>query len=229
MSGIAGKSIVTDGLVLHLDAANKKSYPGSGTAWKDLSGNNTNGTLTNGPTFNSGNAGSIEFDATNDFILISGASSLSVNYHTISSWNYSSNYNQYGFMFEKTTNGTVNTQYSLFLNANNTLYYRTYGLSNVSTLLNISSNYTNSTWTNTVATYDGSNKKIYINGVLKLTSATTGTVTQNTTGTSIIGAYGTGQSYFFNGKIAQTAIYNKALTADEILQNYNATKARYGL
>ena len=99
--------IVTDGLVLALDAANHKSYPGSGTAINDLTANNTNGTLTNGPTFNSGNAGSIEFDATNDFILLPGASSLSVNYHTISSWNYSSNYRHQGFMFEKTTNGCL--------------------------------------------------------------------------------------------------------------------------
>ena len=221
-----GSDTVTDGLVFLMDAANKNSYPGSGTAINDLTANNTNGTLTNGPTFNSGNAGSIEFDATNDFILLPGASSLSVNYHTISSWNYSSNYNHLGFLFEKTTNGSVNTQYSLFLHNSNTIYYRTYGLSWVNVTLS-SANFTNNAWNNIVATYDGSNKRIYINGVLKITSAVTGTVTQNTTGTSIIGAYGTGQAYFFNGKIAQTAIYNRALTSAEILQNYNVTKKRF--
>lgn len=225
MGTYGGPDIVTDGLVFLMDAANKNSYPGSGTAINDLTANNTNGTLTNGPVFNSGKAGSIEFDAANDFILLPGASSLSVNYHTISSWNYSSNYNQYGFLFEKTTNGSVNTQYSLFLHPN-TIYYRTYGLSWVNVTLS-ATNLTNNAWNNITVTYDGSNKKIYINGVLKITSAVTGTVTQNTTGTSIIGAYGTGQAYFFNGKIAQTAIYNKALTADEILQNYNVTKKRF--
>ena len=222
-----GKSIVTDGLVLHLDAANRKSYPGSGTAINDLTANNTNGTLTNGPTFNTGNLGSIEFDATNDFILLPGASSLSVNHNTISSWNYSSDYDQSGFLFEKTTNGSVNTQYSLFLyTPSNIILYRTYGLSVVSSYVT-ATHFINNAWNNVVATYDGAQKKIYINGVLKFNHAVTGTVTQNTTGTSIIGAYGTGQAYFFNGKIAQTAIYNKALTADEILQNYNVTKKRF--
>lgn len=60
--------IVTNGLVLALDAANNKSYPGSGVTWYDLSGNGNNGTLTNGPTFNVGNLGSIVFDGTNDYV-----------------------------------------------------------------------------------------------------------------------------------------------------------------
>ena len=61
-------SIVTDGLSLYLDAANTRSYPGSGTAWYDLSGNVNHGTLVNGPTFDSGNAGSIVFDGTNKYV-----------------------------------------------------------------------------------------------------------------------------------------------------------------
>ena len=71
-----GPNIVKDGLVLHLDAANYKSYPGSGTTWSDLSGNGNNGTLTNGPTFDSGNRGSIVFDGSNDFVYLSNPSSL---------------------------------------------------------------------------------------------------------------------------------------------------------
>ena len=62
-----GPRIVTDGLVLCLDAGNSKSYPGSGTAWNDLSRNGNNGTL-NGPTFNSADRGSIVFDGTNDYV-----------------------------------------------------------------------------------------------------------------------------------------------------------------
>ena len=60
--------IVTNGLVLALDAANTKSYPGSGTVWSDLTPNGNNGALTNGPTFNSANGGSIVFDGTNDYL-----------------------------------------------------------------------------------------------------------------------------------------------------------------
>jgi len=65
-----GPKIVTSGLVLALDAGNTKSYPGSGTVWTDLSGNGNTGTLTNGPTFNSSNGGSIVFDGVDDFVNI---------------------------------------------------------------------------------------------------------------------------------------------------------------
>ena len=71
-------NIVKDGLVLDLDAAKKDSYPGTGTAWNDISGNRNNGTLTNGPTFNSSNGGSIVFDGTNDYINTVTATSLGI-------------------------------------------------------------------------------------------------------------------------------------------------------
>lgn len=81
--------IVTNGLVLALDAAKKDSYPGSGTVWRDISGNGNNGTLTNGPTFNSGNGGSIVFDGVDDYVeygLITQMSNL-INI-TVSYWYY---------------------------------------------------------------------------------------------------------------------------------------------
>ena len=67
MSSKCGPDINENGLVLFLDAANRLSYPGSGTAWSDLSGNSNTGTLTNGPTFSAGNMGSILFDGTDDY------------------------------------------------------------------------------------------------------------------------------------------------------------------
>jgi hypothetical protein len=70
--------IVTDGLVLYLDAANPRSYPGSGTTWSDLSRGGNNGVLTNGPTFNSANNGSIVFDGTNDFIQCSNRTTINL-------------------------------------------------------------------------------------------------------------------------------------------------------
>jgi hypothetical protein len=70
------KSIVTDGLVLSLDAGNANSYPGTGTNWADLSGNGLNGTLVNGPTYNSANLGSIVFDGTNDHVTVANNSLL---------------------------------------------------------------------------------------------------------------------------------------------------------
>jgi hypothetical protein len=222
-------NIVTDGLVLCLDAANPRSYPGSGNSWLDLSGNGNNGTLTNGPTYSSANGGSLVFDGSNDFVELAGTN-LSLNQMTISSWNYSSNFNQNGFMFEKTTNGSVNTQYSLFYNSSNDICYRTYGLSTTDLTVNTSTaGVVNNQWNNVVATFDGTNKRIYVNGVLRATSATlSGTVTQNTTGAAFIGIYG-GGGYPFNGRIANTQIYNRALTPQEIRKNYLATKSRFGL
>ena len=82
--------ISTDGLVLCLDAANTKSYPGSGTVWSDLSRGGNNGTLTNGPTFNSGNGGSIVFDGVNDYVDC-GVSNISLPINiTLISWIYQS-------------------------------------------------------------------------------------------------------------------------------------------
>ena len=171
----------------------------------------------------------LEFDGSDDYIQLAGTN-LSLNQMTISSWNYSSNFNQNGFMFEKTTNGIVNTQYSLFYNSSNDIYYRTYGLSTLDLPVNTSTaGVVNNQWNNVVATWDGTNKRIYVNGVLRATSATlTGTVTQNTTGAAFIGIYG-GGGYPFNGRIAQTQIYNRALTAAEIQQNFNATRSRYSI
>ena len=227
----AGPEIIQSGLVLALDAGNSKSYPGSGTTWADLSGNGNNGTLKNGPTYSSANGGSLVFDGeNNDGVQLLGTN-LSLNQMTISSWNYSSNYAQNGFMFEKTTNSLVNTQYSLFYNGNNLIYYRTYGLSLTDLTVNTSTaEVVNNQWNNVVATWDGTNKRIYVNGILRATSANlTGTVTQNTTGAAYIGIYGNFAGYPFNGRISKTSIYNRALTLEEIQQNFNALKSRFSI
>lgn len=204
-----------------------KKYP----SLRDLSGNGLNATPRNNVAYSTLGGGSLVFDGTDDRLVIPGSEVLSLNTMTISAWVYSTNFSHNGFIFEKTTNGNVNTQYSLFFTATGTLAYRTYGLSTVThspslTTLGIS----NSNWYNIVATFDGSIKKIYVNGVLKYSSAAlTGTVTQNTTGVSYIGSHGLNYSYHLNGNIAAEHIYNRALTQTEITQNYNALKSRFGL
>ena len=221
--------IVRDGLVLCLDAGNIKSYPGTGTTWLDRSGSGNNGSLVNGVGYSSSNGGSFVFNGSNRGIQLAGTN-LSLNQMTISSWNYSTNYNQNGFMFEKTTDGSVNTQYSLFYNSSNQIYYRTYGLSSLDLSITTSDAVVNSQWNNIVATFDGVNKRIYVNGILRGTSANlTGTVTQNLIGAAYIGTYGNFAGYYFNGNIAQTHIYNRALTLLEIQQNFNTTRRRFGI
>ena len=227
MPSVSYPNIVKDGLVLNLDAGASTSYSGSGTTWNDMSGNGNNGTLTNGPTYSSANGGSIVFDGTNDGIQLAGTN-LSLNAHTISYWHYSTNFNQTGMVFEKTTNGTHSTQYMITYNNNNFMYYRTIGLSTQDLVVQNAS--TNNKWNNLVATFDGTNKRIYTNGVLRGTSATlTGTIVQNTTGIAAIGIIPDFVNYAFNGRIAITSIYNRALSAAEILQNFNALRGRYGI
>ena len=190
MSFYRGPKIATNGLVLANNPADRNSYPGSGNVLYGLSGFSGDATLTNGPFFSNGTGdacGAIVYDGVDDGLVISNSrslSALSVNTMTISSWNYASNYSQNGFMFEKTTNNTVNTQYSFFFFSGDYMVYRTYGLSTVDmTLTTSTSGVVNNRWNNLVATWDGNYKKIYVNGVLKLTSGIlTGTVTQNSTG-----------------------------------------------
>ena len=212
-------SLVLPGLTLCLDAANSKSYPGSGTTWSDLSGNGNNGTLTNGPTYSSANGGSIVFDGSNDFIETTYTPG-NISSQTISCWINKSN-----------------LQYSLIL-AKSTVYY---GLEIYPTIIyvNITTNvygqvsYNTNGWQNIVFTYDGnqtgnSNRlKLYFNGdVQTLTFA--GTIPSSANVSDVI-QFGRRwwSSRFSEGSIAQASIYNRALTATEIAQNFNALKSRY--
>jgi hypothetical protein len=193
----------------------------------DWTGNNT--ITINGLTYNSD--GTFNYYGTNGTGLILPGTNFSLNEQTIECWCYASNFVQNGFMFEKTTNNLVNTQYSFFFNNNAThLYYRTYGLSTTDlTRTTSNSGVINNQWNHMVATFDGSTKKIYVNGAQKASAAVTGTITQNTTGSAYIGTYGNFAGYPYNGKIGVTRIYNRALTADEITANFNALRGRYGI
>ena len=220
-----GPTIVTSGLVLSLDAADKNSYIGSGTVWRDISGTNNN-TLTNGPTFNSNNGGSIVFDGVDDYSTAPNNTLLDNQTITMESWNYPASVFQNGFLFEK---GAVNTQYSNFYNSDGTFYFRTMGLSNQDTTFYAPTYISVNTWKHIVCTYGAGVKTIYLNTVqIAQVTGITGTISTNTTGL-YIGAYGPGSSYFFNGRIAISRVYNRALSSVEVLQNYEAQKSRFGL
>ena len=141
-------------------------------------------------------------------------------------WCYPNSLNQLGFLFEK---GAVNTQYSMFFEGSN-FQFRTYGLSNQDVTITSTSFMTVNAWNHIVCTYASGNKITYINGVQAGgLSGITGTL--NTGGTNqYIGKYGAaGNNYPFNGRIAESRVYNIALSAAQVLQNYNATKGRFGL
>ena len=225
--------VVTDGLVLALDAANKKSYPGSGTVWNDLSGNNTNGTLTNGPVFDSGNAGSIDFDGTDDRINSSFSELNSVSALSIDVWFYQTS-------AEATTSGTgvicgwgstsVTTQFMRVSVSNGSFIAQT----RVGGIIDIDQTGViySAGWNHYTYVFDGTSN-FYLNGVSQSYTSTNGGVVYVTDSISNnifhIGTLqrGGGFETLYEGRIGLLKLYNRALTSQEILQNYNSTKSRF--
>ena len=216
--------IVTNGLVLALDAAKKDSYPGSGTVWRDISGNGNNGTLTNGPTFNSGNGGSIVFDGVDDYVLCNPIStSLNANVGaTLGLWCKVSVGETQAILLSYLT---LNTNNGFRLQVyNGSLTFTLGAVADYSTGINISDN----TWKYITSTSSGNTTRVYINGVLRST-ITMGTMVGVTLDTYILAKNGHANTYYLNGTIGQVQSYNRALTAQEVSQNFNATRARFGI
>jgi hypothetical protein len=231
-------TIVTDGLVLNLDAGFVGSYPTINTTWYDISGNANNGTLTNGPTFNSANSGSLVFDGVDD--KITGTSFVAdITNKTLQGWVKLSSISQQG-------GGLINLQGvsgqpspytgvdgepfdSIVYNETNqgwgfgsTNFNRTAwsGVKETST----------NDWVFICATYANNNYNLYRNGSLILNTTSFLAYNYNFTCRVQIGERHTGGgSGFLSANIAAGALYNRALTAAEVLQNYNAQKGRFGL
>jgi hypothetical protein len=215
--------IVTNGLVLALDVADKNSYPGSGTTWRDMSENNITGSLINNPTFNTSNGGNFGF-VTDDYIIMEENSALNTQTPSVEVWIKTNATNQNGFWFEK---GTVNSQYSLFQESTNIVWRQ----SDRSQYTNTATYITTTNWAQIVGTYTSGDRKTYINGILITSDTQTGAVSTNTNGMSIgvYGGFSGGRGYYYNGNLAIVRVYNRILSASEILQNYNAQKSRFNL
>jgi hypothetical protein len=218
---------VTNGLILSLDAANTRSYPGSGTTWTDLSRSDINGTLTNGPTFNTANGGNIVLDGTDDYINCGNSSTLPVNSGSICAWVKTSTP---GSSFR----GIITKQgnYGLFTNSGVLV---TYDWGNGQTR-STGDNIANGNWHNVVLTFTNNvgtpsnNALVYLNGSLRLT--TTIKVQTNIENLELGrgGTSGGGPgAQQLNGSIADASVYSTILTATEVLQNYNSLKTRFGL
>ena len=221
---INGSPPVTAGLVLNLDAGNAASYPGSGTAWTDLSGNGRNGTLTGGPTYSSADGGSIVFDGTNDFVQCSG--SLTATAATFVIWMrrngpqddfdgiiYSRSANATGLSFFGTTNKISYT----WNNAVNTYTWDS-GL----TVPDL-------TWCMVAVSVTSTAATAYLCQSSGITSATNTVSHTSTVLDDVKLAQDDQGARFFNGRISVAMIYDRALSADEITQNFNALRGRYGL
>jgi len=231
--------IVKDGLVLDLDAAKRDSYIGTGTAWNDISGNRNNGTLINGPTFNSGNGGSIVFDGSNDYTNFGNILNLGTNNCTINVWLKINSSWASGtkYFVSKALAGPQNYRYAFGVTQTRQLRGFVQGnggddiVPNTITTLNLSQWYMC-----TMVINRSSIIELYINGILQNVGSTA-TISQwdnlnfQSNNPFRVGSYTAADNITpaipFPGNISITQMYFKALSATEVLQNYNATKGRY--
>ena len=233
--------IVTDGLVLALDAGNPKSYTSGSTTWRDKSGNGNDGTLTNGPTFSSDNGGAIIFDYSNDYVSFPDLPSSTV--YSVSCWFTAATGNWNGALFGFGTGGIPNTQDVYLFGESesgcispnggsfgyNTWNCDSYGFGNASALLK------GTGFHHIVAIFnhqDVASNQIWLDGVEQILTQQIGSTQFNANLTnrfklSSNGWYTGGQ--LWNGEISQVGVYNRALSTSEIQQNYNALKGRFGL
>ena len=221
--------IVTDGLVLSLDAANKLSYPGTGTTWYDLTNSGYIGTLTNGPTFNNVNGGIFIFDGIDDYVQTNYSQNTNDALITWECWFWDnspggflsntaivSNYGPVG-----TTPFTVMHIYD-----NGNVFFAQRNSSGTESSATYSVNICNGIWHHIVGVIDSTNTLIYVDGILRASQAkVTGTTTSGQN--IVIGGNHLGR--YQSCRMAGVRIYNIALTATQVLQNYNANKTRFGL
>ena len=218
------KSVVARGAKLLLDASAADSYPQAGTVWYDISNNGYSGSLTNGPTFSTGNSGYISFDGTNDYVTTLGTAIVPAGStaYTVSVW-----------VYRNRNNASLEEVLSQWTSANSgNSFYFGFDNSNVRftdswTSITVAGAGNIEVWMNLVGVNTGTNAFIYLNGSL---SATRGSaLIYPGTGPFIIGRQGELDGEYFSGRIGNISVYNRALESAEILQNYNAQKSRFGL
>ena len=214
--------IVSSNLVLNLDAGNISSYPGTGANWYDLSGNNT-ASLVNSPTYTSSFGGNFILNGSGQYASVSNVYNFATsNQFTAIIWAKSavSLWNDYGFLVSRRDQFIIHP----ILNTKDVNYY-----------ISTTSGYASVTYTvpditkfaQYAMTYDAGALEVYHNGV-RVTGATIATTLSSDTGVIEIGKDETWARYL-NGNISAVQLYNRALSASEVTQNYNALKSRFGL
>ena len=224
MSISYNSSIVTTGLILCLDAGNPRSYPGSGTVYRDVSGTGNNGTLINGVGYSSANLGTLVFDGIDDYVN-TGNVGLPTTALTVSTWVYDTDVNgsyryiaaKIGSFLFRIDSNAEGANLSAFVWIGGTPEPR------------ISTSWTKNVWTNMAFTWntDG-NFRLFKNGVVA-TSSTSRTGTLNTSALNLTIGGDDGGGLPWKGNISNTMVYNATLTAAQIEQNFNAARGRYGI
>lgn len=199
--------------------ATTTSVKNRGTTWIDLTGRSNTATLTNGPGFDNANRGSIVFNGTNQYAPIGTTGfPFGSSAGTLSAWAKTNTTSGYAWIISY---GTSTTSQSRFIGRVGSTYYFG-GYSDDITASGVVAN----TWFNMTGVYDGSNALLYINGVL--VSGPTAKSWNTVANTAQLGRQ-TYPAEYWNGNIGQVLVYNRALTASEVLQNYNTNKFRFGI
>ena len=211
--GIAyNTSMISDGLVVYVDAANPRSYPGTGNTWYDLSGNNNHMTLVNGVGFSSVSGGVMQTDGTNDYIVLSPFDQRFTNHTIMGASRYS------GATRGRIISSMSNNWLLGHWNNQNPVYYAEGWVVGPGV-----PNNTNWQITTGVENYSSDIWSMYINGSLSVSNSNG---SQGPNGLCLGGV--AGNSEFSTAEISFLIVYNRLLTADEIKQNYNAIKKRFG-
>lgn len=213
-------SIVQDSsLKLWLDAGNTPSYPGSGTTWNDLSGNDNNGTLVNGVAYSTANGGVMSFDGVNGYVDCGNSTSVQITGSiTLSAFVKANSVSGRGNILAK--NG--NSGYRCRIDSASNPWWYVSGNTISGSAINLNQ------WYNVVFIGNSSGLKIYVNNTLVASNSIPYNPSSAVAGNLYIGCFGPG-SEVFNGLINDTLIYNRALTPAEIAHNFNVTRNKYGI
>ena len=230
-----GPRVITNGLVLALDAADLGSYPGAGTTWNDLSSNGFNGTLVGGVGYSNTGFGSMVLDGVDDRITSPSVNTMGgIPNQTLEIWIKSSGVGPSG----QTRGGLICPDYGQLshINSNGSVFYGLYFISTSNTL-NVSLTTTNvncfdNRWHHIACTRNDTNAVIYVDGISRASTSGGGAWSGSNIHSNMnveIGNNPNDLYYRLMGNIGLARIYNKALTAAEVLQNYNALKPRFKL
>jgi hypothetical protein len=238
----ANGKIINSGLVLALDAADRNSYPGSGTTWNDVSGNGNSGSLINGPTYSSANGGSIQFDGSNDYVNCGSNASTLLTSITINATFSFAAYSSTHVIVGRLGNPSGGYRHNYFYGITNSRLYFGFKQASASAypyiwidnIVTLNKIY-NFTVTYSVASSIGvylSGQPVSYSGPNTVSNPIITNQIMDTDISSTTCGVGSGvgeSTYYSNAKIYNVQIYNRALLASEVLQNYNATKTRFGL
>ena len=224
-----GPNIVTDGLIFAIDAGSTRSYPGSGTTVTSLIGSNT-GTLTNGVGFSTNNGGTWDFDGTDDYIQTNFGDNIVSTGFSVNFW-FNVTGNATCFFMQLYVTADSNTVFRVERNsvaANSVEFGHSANGGSPGANELVSTNFPNDEWQSCTIAYNGSTKYIYRNGVLD-NSVSSSTMQWYTGAILRIAARQDSSLLPIDGKMPSVKIYNRALSAAEMLQNFNAQKSRFGL